>query len=138
MKLELTGVVHEITPMYKPNPQKDFIRRDLYIDCTGYDRYTGQRSEYENFPRIEFNNAKAAMLDGINLGDVVTVTFEIQGRFYNSKSLNPDGTPIVKHANSINGYDIKVVKSVAPEPSVPEPMPTPAVGQSPQYDIPDF
>ena len=33
-------------------------KRELYLDCTTYDPYTGERSQYENKPLLEFGGDK--------------------------------------------------------------------------------
>ena len=49
-------------------------KRELYLDCTTYDPYTGERSQYENKPLLEFGGDKLVdKLSALNLeaGDVV-------------------------------------------------------------------
>ena len=58
---------------------KTFAKRTLYLDCTTFDPYTGQRSQYENKLLFEFMESKTALLDNINPGQVVTVSFDLQG-----------------------------------------------------------
>ena len=63
-------------------------KRELYIDCTRYDPYTGERSQYENKPLLEFGGDKVLeKLESLQLkaGDIVTVSFDIQGTPYNDK-----------------------------------------------------
>ena len=58
---------------------KTFAKRTLYLDCTTFDPYTGQRSQYENKLLFEFMESKTALLDNIKPGHVVTVSFDLQG-----------------------------------------------------------
>ena len=58
---------------------KTFAKRTLYLDCTTFDPYTGQRSQYENKLLFEFMESKTALLDNIKPGQVVTVSFDLQG-----------------------------------------------------------
>ena len=58
---------------------KTFTKRTLYMDCTTFDPYTGQRSQYENKLLFEFMESKTALLDNIKPGQVVTVSFDLQG-----------------------------------------------------------
>ena len=58
---------------------KTFTKRTLYLDCTTFDPYTGQRSQYENKLLFEFMESKTALLDNIKPGQVVTVSFDLQG-----------------------------------------------------------
>lgn len=125
-KLEITGRVHfigdTITIPSKNDPSKSFNKRELYLDTTPYDRYTGQRSEYESFPKFEYRNSNCAKLDSIKVGDVVKVSFDITGRFYT----NRDGQQ--SHMNSIDAFDVEVVRS--------EQQPTVQPVQQPQMQQP--
>lgn len=58
---------------------KTFAKRTLYLDCTTFDPYTGQRSQYENKLLFEFMENKTSLLDNIKPGQVVTVSFDLQG-----------------------------------------------------------
>lgn len=58
---------------------KTFTKRSLYLDCTTFDPYTGQRSQYENKLLFEFMENKTSLLDNIKVGQVVTVSFDLQG-----------------------------------------------------------
>ena len=70
------------------------------MDATTYDPYTGERSEYENVIPLEFSGDKCAELDRFNQGDVVTVSFVLQGRSWT----NQDGE--FKRMASIRCYKI--------------------------------
>ena len=58
---------------------KTYTKRTLYLDCTTFDPYTGQRSQYENKLLFEFMENKTSLLDNIKVGQVVTVSFDLQG-----------------------------------------------------------
>lgn len=58
---------------------KVFNKRSLYVDCTTFDPYTGQRSQYENKILFNFMESKTSLLDNIQVGQVVTVYFDLQG-----------------------------------------------------------
>lgn len=58
---------------------KVFTKRSLYVDCTTFDPYTGQRSQYENKILFDFIDSKTSILDNIQVGQVVTVYFDLQG-----------------------------------------------------------
>ena len=49
------------------------------MDCTTFDPYTGQRSQYENKILFDFMESKTSLLDNIQVGQVVTVYFDLQG-----------------------------------------------------------
>lgn len=106
-KLEITGRVHSVGSTITINGKNGtpFYKRELFLDTTPYDRYTGQRSEYESFPKFEFRNNNCSKLDSVKVGDVVKVAFDITGRFYT----NRDGQQ--SHMNSIDAFDVEVVRS---------------------------
>lgn len=58
---------------------KTFMKRSLYLDCTPHDGITGERSQYENKLLFEFMENKISLLDNIKIGQVVTVSFDLQG-----------------------------------------------------------
>ena len=83
-------------------------KRSVYIDCTRYDPYTGERSQYENKPVLEFSGERVLekvnqKLDTIKKGDVVTISFDIQGVSYQDKA-----TGKTKNFTGIRAYDIEV------------------------------
>ena len=111
-------------------------KRELYMDCTTYDPYTGERSQYENKPLLEFGGDKLVdKLSALNLeaGDVVAVSFFIQGTPYKDAQ-----TGKTKVFTAIRTTDIEVVRKRAevagtqqPAPK-PEPQPAPAPQAAPQ------
>ena len=116
-------------------------KRELYMDCTTYDPYTGERSQYENKPLLEFGGDKLVdKLGALNLeaGDVVSVSFFIQGTPYKDAQ-----TGKTKVFTAIRTTDIEVVRKRAevagtqqPAPK-PEPQPAPAPQAAPQQTSQD-
>lgn len=114
---------------------KTFTKRTLYLDCTTFDPYTGQRSQYENKLLFEFLESKTALLDNIKPGQVVTVSFDLQG----SEITGQDGQ--VKHFIHVRPFGIEVrqvQQPQAPQPFAPQPapqyqQPVPAQQFPPQY-----
>lgn len=85
-------------------------KRMVYLDCTRYDPYTGERSQYENKPLMEFTGDRVLekvnpKLDGIKAGDVVTVFFDVQGMDYTDKA-----TGKKRNFTGIRAYDVQVVR----------------------------
>ena len=83
-------------------------KRELYMDCTTYDPYTGERSQYENKPLLEFGGDKLIeKLNALNLqaGDVVAVSFFIQGTPYKDQASGK-----TKVFTAIRTTDIEVVR----------------------------
>lgn len=132
-KNQITGKVIAISDRQsiasKDASRQPIYKRQLYMDCTRYDPYTGERG-YENTPLLDFKRKglerlEALMGQGLKKGDVVTVTFSIQG----NKWVNQDKkTQII---TSIDVYDIELVsqKQQPQQPAqAPAPAPAPELG----------
>ena len=82
----ISGKVIAISPVQSV-PSKDASKqpvqmRQLLLDCTRYDTYTGERSQYENTPMFDFKGENMKLLEGIQKDDVVTITFDVNGYKY--------------------------------------------------------
>ena len=116
---ELVGrviAVSNVTEVPSKEAGKPAIKkRELYLDCTTYDPYTGERSQYENKPLLEFGGDKLVeKLGALDLkeGDVVKVSFFIQGTPYK------DQQGKTKVFTGIRTTDIEVIrKKDAPAPT---------------------
>jgi len=101
------AVAKEMTVASSDASKKPLRKREIYIDCTRYDPYTGERSQFENKPLLEFSGDKVLekvnpKLDGIVKGDVVTISFDIQGTPYK------DQQGKTKVYTAIRCFDIEV------------------------------
>ena len=85
---------------------KTFTKRSLYVDCTTFDPYTGQRSPYENKILFDFIGEKTSLLDNIQVGQVVTVSFDLQG----SELREQDGR--VKYFVHVRPFGIEVKQQI--------------------------
>ncbi len=88
MTNQITGRITEIgqtVQIPSKNGGSSFTKREFILDATTYDPYTGERSEYENVIPLEFSGDKCAELDRFNQGDVVTVSFVLQGRSWTNQ-----------------------------------------------------
>lgn len=87
MANQITGKVLYIYPQQEI-PSKDgskiFTKRSIVLDCTRYDPYTGERG-IENTPEFEFFGDRCAELDNFQLGQIVTISFDVQGSRYKNK-----------------------------------------------------
>lgn len=83
-----------------------FLKREFLLDATTYDPYTGQRNEYENILPLEVSGDKCAELDQFKIGDVITVSFALQGRSWT----NQDGE--LKRMASIRCYKLEVRRTI--------------------------
>ena len=128
-KLQITGrvialsQVQEIPSSTAGNPPMK--KRELYLDMTMYDPYTGERSDKENKPLLEFGGEKVLeKLAALNLckDDVVTISFAIQGTPYKDKQTGKS-----KVFTAIRCYDIELVRKAGQQaqPALLQPAPEP-------------
>lgn len=105
-------------------------KRELVLDCSRFscNQLTGETTKYENYPSFEFRNTKVDKLDGLTLGDMVKVSFDINGRFFQRK----DGTQ--GHMNSIDGFNVERVETQpTQQPPVAPQYPQQVQPTYPQY-----
>lgn len=133
-KNQITGrviAVSDIQTIASKDANKQGVtKRQLYMDCTRYDPYTGERG-YENTPLLDFKRKgleklEALLAQGLKKGDIVTVSFGIQG----NKWTNQDNkTQII---TSIEPYDIEIVTPQGQQQSQQAQQPAQAPVQHPQ------
>ena len=123
---------------------KIFTKRSLYLDCTPHDGITGERSQYENKILFDFMESKITLLDNIQVGQVVTVSFDLQG----SELTEQDGQ--VKHFTHVRPFKVEVRQTQQPQvpqqvqgrypPQVPQQggYPQQQASYPPQNDEPPF
>ena len=105
--------VSQVKTVASTDPSKAPLKkREIYIDCTRYDPYTGERSQYENKPVLEFVSDKTLekvnpVMDQIQKGDIVTISFELQGRQFKGK----DGKTVF--TTGVRCYDIAITRKAA-------------------------
>lgn len=115
----------------KSKDGKIFTKRSLYVDCTTFDPYTGQRSQYENKIMFDFMESKISLLDNIQVGQVVTVSFDLQG----IELTEQDGQ--VKYFTHVRPFKVEVRQTQ--QPQVPQqvqdsyPQQVPQQGGYPQH-----
>ena len=102
-----------------------FQRRELELNCARYDQYTGEQIS-ENHPLFEFSGKACDKLNGLNEGDVVTVSFTLQGSWYEKNGERRNFTRVV-------GYDVEV-KETKPQATAETPEPVPPVPPMPVSD----
>lgn len=88
---------------------KVFTKRSLYVDCTPHDGITGERSQYENKILFDFMESKMSLLDNIQVGQVVTVSFDLQG----SEITEPNGQ--VKYFVHVRPFKVEVRQPQQPQ-----------------------
>lgn len=89
MANQITGKILYIYPtqqLTSKDGSKTFYKRSIVLDLTRFDPYTGERSQFENTPMLEFTNDRCQELDKFKVGQVVTISFDVQGTRYKDKS----------------------------------------------------
>lgn len=125
-RLVYIGQPQEIPSKSDGNP---FVKREFILDATTYDPYTGERSQYENILPLEVSGDKCAELDNFRIGDVITVSFALQGREWT----NQDGQ--VKRMVSIRCYKLEARKPVQQQQTVQQSTSQPTY-QAPSQQFP--
>ena len=125
MANQITGKLFSIgsTQTIQSKNGNQFTKRDVVLDTTRYDPYTGERG-FENYPMFEFTGEKCKDLDGYQVGQVVTISFDLQGGFFDGE----DGTK--KNFTKVRGYKIEARASVQAQP---QPHVQPQAAPQPQY-----
>lgn len=101
MALKMIGKVFSIgvTQSIPSKNGNTFNKRELVLDATRYDGLTGEKG-VENYPMFEFGGERCAELDKFKVGDIVEVSFDLQGSFYTK-----DG--VEKNMTRVRGYRIE-------------------------------
>ena len=61
-----------------PYQDKVFYKRELVLDASRYDQYSGNK--FENYPKFVMTGNNCSQLDQYHQGDLVTVSFVLSGR----------------------------------------------------------
>lgn len=129
-RLTAIGQTVQIPSKTGGNP---FFKREFLLDATTHDPYTGERSQYENIVPLEVSGDKCGELDNFRIGDVITVSFALQGREWT----NQDGQ--VKRMVSVRCYKLEARKptvaqttqQVSPQPQTAPQTENPTYQQFP-------
>ena len=120
----VTGIIREIgetQQIASKTGGNPFMKREFLLDATPHDTWTGERSKYENILPLEVSGEKCAELDKFRVGDVITVSFALQGREWT----NQDGQ--LKRMVSIRCYKleyrVQTKQDSAPRQEAPQPFP---------------
>lgn len=139
MANEITGRIvriGETVQMLSKDRQRTFDRRELTIAEFRFDPRTGERTESENKPTLEFGGEMCKELDKYAAGMAVTAAFDLQGTSYTNQSGE------TKWFTKANGYRIRMrpdlmgmqqtVQEAQPQPAAPQPQGTAAQPAQPQ------
>ena len=104
MAFLISGIIQQIGNTESISYQdKVFKKRELVLDCSYRNQFTGQ-IERTNYPKFEFTGNHVDDLNGFNIGDIVTVSFSLNG----SRS-EKDGQ--VRYFTNVQGYKIEKYQS---------------------------
>ena len=141
MANQVTGrviAVSQVQTVASSDPSKSpFKKREVYIDCTRFDPYTGQRSQYENKPLLAFAGEKVLnkcnpVLDQVKKDDIITISFELVGRQFTDKDKK------TRFVTEVRCYDVAIARKAAQQgvqgtqQVAPAPAPQPAPVHTPQ------
>ena len=128
----MTGAVHSVSQLLQVPTQtgKPFEKRELVLNCSSYNSQTGE--PIENYIKFEFVGDKMGLLDNLQVGQRVVVSFALQGRSYTNRN-----TGHTDYFTSIRGYKIEQPQTrVASQPGEyrqPQAPPQPVYPQQPAY-----
>lgn len=100
MAFQISGIIAHIGNTEEiPYRDKVFRKRELVLDCSKRNQFTGQ-VEFPNFPKFEFTSNHVDDLNSFKIGDIVTVSFDLSGRRYEK-----DGK--VSYFTNIQGFKVE-------------------------------
>lgn len=104
MAFQISGIIQHIGNTESiPYQDKVFKKRELVLDCSYRNQFTGQ-IERANYPKFEFTSNHVDDLNDFNIGDIVTVSF-----FLNGSRSEKDGQ--VRYFTNVQGYKIEKYQS---------------------------
>jgi hypothetical protein len=104
MAFQISGIIQHIGNTESiPYQDKVFKKRELVLDCSYRNQFTGQ-IERANYPKFEFTGNHVDDLNDFNIVDIVTVSFSLNG----SRS-EKDGQ--VRYFTNVQGYKIEKYQS---------------------------
>ena len=136
MPNQVTGKIERIAPtvqIQSKDGTKTYQKRELTLNLIRFDPYTGEPCSFDNYPTFEFSGDKCAELDRYKTGQVVTVSFDLQGTKYTDKD---GGT---KYFTRIRGYKIEPRQTSRPQgaqQATPQPQSAPQYQASPTPPFP--
>lgn len=104
------------------NGGEPFKKRVVVLNCTHSD--FGQ--VYENYPSFEFSGKHVDDPAGFAVGEIVTISFALQGTKYQKSANDP-----VKYFNTISGYKIEKYQRVGQTQQQAPPPPSQTQGAQP-------
>ena len=119
--------------------EKEFFKRELILNASRYDSMTGE--ELTNIVKLTFAQKHCDKLDGFNVGDMVQVSFVLQGREYTKENKTMLITDIVAYnivpfatRGSQQGQPSQGQQQAAAAPQAAPQSAAPAAQQRDSYD----
>jgi len=104
----ITGVIAVIDPKTTITARSgnQYDKQTLLLDCTRHDAWTGARSEHVNIVPLTFFGKSVGDIAALHKGDVVTVSFTIEGRTYTDRTTGQQ-----RYIAEIRPYKAERIKS---------------------------
>ena len=104
MAFQISGIILQIGNTENiPYQDKVFKKRELVLDCSYRNNFTGQ-VERANYPKFEFTGIHVDDLNSFKIGDIVTVSFALNG-----SRTERDGA--TRYFTNVQGYRIEHYQS---------------------------
>ena len=110
----ITGKILSVGEKVNVSKTKEFFKREVVIDCSRYDQFTGE--PIENFVQLSFSGKNVDAPLGFKKGDLVEVSFYLSGRKYNDKYI----TDIVGYKVEAKGKREESAPQAPSEPQAPQ------------------
>lgn len=139
----IIGQIASIGPtqsLVAKNSGNSFQKRDIVINVRRFDPNTGEPvTDWENTPKLSFLGDKCRDLDRFQVGQMVVISFDLQGRKYTTANGETD---IITEARpyKIEAYgqrpsqpSSQPMAASAPAPTYPQSAPMSQAQAQPQY-----
>ena len=130
---QVIGQILTIGPTQSITTRKGttFQKRDLVISVRRYDPNTGEPvTDWENTPKLSFTGEKCNDLDRFQVGQMVAVSFELQGRKYVNENTGVSDIITEARPYKIELYGQRQAQQPTVQPAQ-APAPAPAYPQQP-------
>lgn len=113
MALTIKGKIYKVLPVAsKEHNGKTYLNRDVILDCSTFDQYTGERRD--NFPSFNFYGSKCEELNNYNQGDIIEITYNLNGSKYPDKVTKEE-----KYYTKLSAFKIERIGQNQPTQSCP-------------------
>lgn len=125
----IIGRILKVGQAVNVSRNKEFLKRELVLDCSRFDEFTGEKRE--NYVTLSFTQKRCEELDGYQQGDLVEVSFILSGRAYDKDGQRKYITDIIGY--KVERRDSKASVTNAPAaPQVAAPQAAPQSYSQPQ------